>query len=151
MWLHSWFSLIWYATLTCSEKVELWPTDLIPRVWGRWRSAGKMFATMLLHSWVSLIWYATLTCSGKVEFWPTDLIPRVWGRGRGRGLQNNCYIVAAFMILFNLICNMTMFWKGWILTPPLTSTPAVRLRPSIENHTWYVSYLLYHCLHVKFP
>ena len=28
MLLHSWFSLIWYATWPCSEKVEFWP--LIP-------------------------------------------------------------------------------------------------------------------------
>ena len=29
----SWFPLIWYATLPCSEKVKFSPTD--PRIWGR--------------------------------------------------------------------------------------------------------------------
>ena len=29
--------------------------------------------------------------------------------------QNICYHVAAFVILFNLICNMTMFWKSRII------------------------------------
>ena len=39
----------------------------------------------------------------------------VGGGGGGRGLgvgvcgQNICYHAAAFVILFNLICNMTMF------------------------------------------
>ena len=31
------------------------------------------------------------------------------GSGRGVCGQNICYHVAAFVILFNLICNMTMF------------------------------------------
>ena len=67
----------------------------------------------------------------KVEFWPLD--PNLQGQGEGvcskipvcrplpegmggGGLQQNMrYHVAAFMIPFNLICNMTMFWKSWIL------------------------------------
>ena len=87
-----WFHLIWYATWPpCSEKVELWPIDLIPRV-GVWESAGKIFATtflgtMLLHSWFSLIWYATWPCSEKVQFWPIDPIPRVRGGG-GEGRKH---------------------------------------------------------------
>ena len=148
--LHSWFSLIRYATNPCSKKVkfwptdrrvggggrgsagyhvaafvilysliynitmfwkvELWPTDPIPRVEGG--SVCKISATMLLHSWFSVIWYATWPCSETAEFWPTDPIPRVgvclWGSAGNH--------VAAFVILFNLICNMTMLWKGWILT-----------------------------------
>ena len=48
----------------------------------------------------------------KVEFWPIDPIPRV----RGICGQNICYHVAAFVILFNLICNNTMFGKSFILT-----------------------------------
>ena len=68
---------------------------------------------MLLHSWFSLIWYATWPCSEKVEFWPTDPIPRVVGVPlSGVCGQNICYYVAAFMILFNLICKMTML--GWV-------------------------------------
>ena len=63
-----WFPLISYATWPCSEKVEFWPINPIPRV--REGSASKIFATMLLH----------------------------------------------LVIPFNLICNMTAFWKSWILT-----------------------------------
>ena len=34
----------------------------------------------------------------------------VWGLvGGSAGKQNICYNVAAFLILFNLICNMTLF------------------------------------------
>ena len=36
----------------------------------------------------------------------------VWGGGHGGGgvcRQNICYHVAAYLIPFNLICNMTMF------------------------------------------
>ena len=95
-------------------KVELWPIDPIP---GSGRSAGKIFATILLHSWFSLIWYATQPCSEKVEFWPIDPMPRV-GVGSRVGVweQNICYRASAFIIPFNLICNMTLFWKNWILT-----------------------------------
>ena len=30
--LHLWFSLIWYATWPCSDKVEFWPFDPTPQV-----------------------------------------------------------------------------------------------------------------------
>ena len=43
----------------------------------------------------------------KDEFRPTDTVPR--DRGGGFCGQNNCYHVAVFVILFNLICNMTVF------------------------------------------
>ena len=43
-----------------------------------------------------------------------------WSAGGGGGcgfcMQNICYHVGAFMFPFNLICNLTMFWKSWILT-----------------------------------
>ena len=84
--------------------------------WGERGAAGKIFATMLLHSQSPLIWYATWSCSAKVKY---DLLTlRLWGEG-GCG-QNICYHVTAFVIAFNFICNMTMFWKSWILTfwPP---------------------------------
>ena len=87
-------------------------------------------------------------CSEKVEFWTTDPIPRVWG---GVFSQNICYHVATFLflILYNLICNMTVLWF-FLLTPPPKSTQGVRHRPSIKNHVWYVSYLLHLCLQAKF-
>ena len=89
-------------------------------------SAGKIFATMLqLHSWFSLIWNASWPCSEKVEFWhfvwPQPQVQVcVYGGGGGGGGgvcgQNICYHVAESLILLNLICNLTMFWKSWILT-----------------------------------
>ena len=91
MLLHSEFSLISHATWPYSEKSWLHPQ-------GRGCLRGKIFATM----------------SEKVEFWPTDPILRVGGGGLGG--QNICYHVAALVILFNLICNMTLFWKSWILS-----------------------------------
>ena len=39
------------------------------------------------------------------------------GLGGGDFEQNICYHVAAFLIPFHLIFNMTMVWKSWILTP----------------------------------
>ena len=93
MLLHSEFSLISHATWPYSEKSWLHPQ-------GRGCLRGKIFATM----------------SEKVEFWPTDPILRVGGGGGGLGGQNICYHVAALVILFNLICNMTLFWKSWILS-----------------------------------
>ena len=72
MLLHSWLSLIWYATWPCSEKVEFRPIDPIPRWVGV--SVRKIFAIMLLQAWFSLI--CNMTCSEKVEFWPFDPIPK---------------------------------------------------------------------------
>ena len=65
---------------------------------------------MLLHLWFPLIWYATWQCSEKVDFWP---IGRVRGMGPGKIVAT---MLLHFVIPFNLICNMTMLWKGWILT-----------------------------------
>ena len=61
-------------------------------------------------------WVEPVLSQEKVEFWPTDPIPRVGLRWGGVWGQNICYHVAAFVILFNLICNMTMFWKSLIFT-----------------------------------
>ena len=73
---------------------------------------------MLLHSRFPLIWYATWSCSAKVKF--DRLTLGSGGEGGGGCGQNICYHVTAFMIAFNFICNMTMFWKSWILSfwPP---------------------------------
>ena len=88
-----------------------WPHTSGP--WGR-GSVCKIFATMLLHSWFPLIWYATWPCFEKLKF---DLLTQSLGLwARGVCGKNICYNVAAFMIPFNLICKMTIFWKSWILT-----------------------------------
>ena len=62
------------------------------------------FATMLLDLQFPL--NAAWSCSEKLIFQPFD--PQ--GRGGGGICGGNiCYHVAAFVIPFNLICNMTMF------------------------------------------
>ena len=101
-----------------------------------------MFATMFLHSWFPLIWYATWPCSKKsliLTFWPHPL--GSWGRGRVCG-QNICYHVAAFVIPFNLICNMTLFWKSKTLTFwPLGSGTCVWGGVCGENICYHVCYI----------
>ena len=63
-----------------------------------------------------LVWYATWPCSEKVEVSPFDPTPGSWGWCLR---ANICYHVAAFVIPFNSICNMTIFRKSLILTSPL--------------------------------
>ena len=98
--------------LMCSMTM-FWKSWILT-FWGERGAAGKIFATMLLHLRFPLIWYATWSCSAKVTFEFMTL-----GSGEGCG-QNICYHVTAFMIAFNFIGNMTMFWKRWILNfwPP---------------------------------
>ena len=69
MLLYSSFPLIWYATWSCSEKVEFWPFDPTPNGRGE-GSTGKIFTTTLLHASFPLIWYVTWPYSEKVKFWP---------------------------------------------------------------------------------
>ena len=113
------FPLIWYATGLLAEKDIVWP--FYPTPWVEGASVGKIFATMLLPGSSALIWYATWLLSEKDIVWPHPL-----GRGCVCG-KNICY-VAASSISFNLICNMTIFWKSLILTsaPPPKSTQQPR-------------------------
>ena len=70
MLVHFWFSLIWYATWPCSEKVDFWPID---RVRGFGGSAGKIFATMLLHFVIPFNLISNTTMSWKswiLTYWP---------------------------------------------------------------------------------
>ena len=149
MLLHSRLSLIWYATWPCSEKVEFRPIDHIPRWVGV--SVRKIFAIMLLQAWFSLI--CNMTCSEKVEFWSFDPIPKPkitfdmfhicstvslypclltpslgWGGGGNH--------VAAFVILFSLICNITWpcsekveFWPIQYWPQTLSPPRGLRHRP----------------------
>ena len=117
------FPLIWYATWLLSVKDIVWPFDPIP--WVKGVSVAKTFATMLLPASSALIWYATWLLSEKIyslTFWPHPL-----GQGCFCG-QNICYHVAASVVSFNLICNMTIFWKSLILAsaPPPKSTHGAR-------------------------
>ena len=72
----SWFPLMWYATWPCFEKVDILPTDRIPRV----RSAAKIFATMLLHFMIPI----NLTCN-MTMFWDSGTSQRYGGGGGGGG------------------------------------------------------------------
>ena len=68
---------------------------------------------MVLCAQLPLIWYATWLLSEKkysLTFWPH---PLGWGCVC---LQNICYHVAASVVSFNLICNMTTFRKIYSLT-----------------------------------
>ena len=74
---------------------------------------------------ISFNWYATWQCSAKVKFWPFDPTPRVEG---AKYLLPHCCIRDSIQFdmrakylhicccIHDLICNMTMFWKNWILT-----------------------------------
>ena len=66
---------------------------------------------MLLHLVIPFKLICNMTCSKKLilTYWP-HRVHGVWG-------QNICYNVAAFVILFNLISNMTMYWKKTDLLP----------------------------------
>ena len=63
---------------------------------------------MKLCAQLPLIWYATWLLSEKDIVWPIDPTPWVW--------QNICYHVAASVVSFNLICNLTTFRKIYSLT-----------------------------------
>ena len=108
------FPLIWYATRLLSEKNVLTfdPTTGVEGV-----CKDKICGCMLLHSSFPLIWYAAWLCSEKVNFDP-------WAGGGGVYGQNICYHVAACVIPFSLICNMTILWESLILAsvPPPKST-----------------------------
>ena len=59
-----------------------------------------------------------MQCDNVLKKFNSSLLTPTLGSGGGGGVcrQNICYHVAAFVILFNLICSMTMFWTSWMLT-----------------------------------
>ena len=74
---------------------------------------------MLLHSLFTFIWHATRHYSEKVEFWPCSPFGLCvwwwwwwwwWGGGSAGKIYGS--MLLNFVILFNLICKMTMFWKS---------------------------------------
>ena len=101
---------------------------------------------MLLHSSFPLIGYATWPCSEK-KFNFNILTPPSRVGGRGVYGPNICYHVAACVIPFNLICNMTTFWKSWILasaphpnaSPPRRPDPDLRTKVSFDMFHIYCS------------
>ena len=71
-----------------------------------------------------------------------DFLTPPLGRGCVCG-QNTCYHVAAKVVSFNLICNMTIFWKSLILAPavPPKSTPGAQTHPfKLKScFIWFIS------------
>ena len=67
MMLHSWFPLIWCTTWPCFDKVDFLPFDALG---SGWRSAGKLFATILLHFVIPFNLICNMTIFSKIEFWP---------------------------------------------------------------------------------
>ena len=130
------FSLYFDISMLWNSWILTYWTDPIPRVRGGEGAAGKIFTTMLLHSWFPLNWYATWPCSEKVVFGLFD--PLGWRRGGGGGgrgrdcVQNICYYVAAFVFPFDLIYNMTIFWKS--LTLGIIS---IKIFVTMLLHTWF--------------
>ena len=152
MWLHLWFHLSCNATWPCFEKVNF---DILTppqgSSGGRRGSASKIYTTTFPHSWFYLIWYAIWPCARKVEFWPFDPRGRGWGWAGLRG-QNICYHVAAFMFSFNVICNMIMFRKSWILMFwPRPLSPPRGSGTGLQSKLAFDMFLIYYlCLHAKF-
>ena len=106
----SWFRLIWYATWPCSEKVEFWPVDPIPRVVGE----GGLRAEYLLPCCCirdSLKFDIQCGRALKKYFWAKTPSPGSGGGGgRGGGWESASKIFATmlvhFVISFKWICNM---------------------------------------------
>ena len=124
-------NLICNMTTFRKKIVDLWPCSR-----GRGCVKGQAMCLHLLHLSFPLIWYATWPCSAKVQFWPLD-------HTRGVYIQTTYYHVAACVIPLNLICNMTIFWKSWIMAcvPPLSPPMGGgggRPRPSNYSPVWYV-------------
>ena len=97
------------STFLLEKKTKL-PFNPTPGVAGECNDS--IFAFMLLWAQLPLIWYVTWLLSERysLTFWPHPL-----GRGCVCG-QNICYHVAASVVSFNLICNMTTFRKIYSLT-----------------------------------
>ena len=83
-----------------------------------------------------LFWHSKLGRSRittfKILFWNSKICR-----------QNIPYYVAACVIPFNLICNMTIFWRSWILSfrphhlsPP--RGPAGKIFPIMLLHVWFL-------------
>ena len=92
------------------RKEKRWPFGTTPGVFGV--CYDGIFAFMVLCAQLPLIWYATWLLSQKDMVWPH---PLGWGCVCG---QNISYHVAASIVSFNLICNMTIFWKKIRPRPP---------------------------------
>ena len=105
--LYAPFSLIWYATWLLSEKKMTF--DPTPGIKGVCKD--RLCAYMVLNSLKT--WYATWLVTFRKKFWPLNPHKRVECVFKDRICA--CMLLA-FMIPFNLLCNMNMLWKIWIMT-----------------------------------
>ena len=96
--------------MTTFRKEQKWPFDPTPGVVGVRNDSTLAF--MVFCAQFPLIWYATWLLSVKDIVWP--LTPPL-GQGCVCG-QNICYHVAASVVSFYLICNMTTVRKIYSLT-----------------------------------
>ena len=95
--------------------------DLLTPSPGSRVSGGKIFATMLLHLWFSLILISNMTMYWKKLIFYL-LIPSTGSGcrcvcGGGGWSAGKIFATTLLHSRFSLIliCNMTMFWKSWIL------------------------------------
>ena len=100
--LHSWFPLICYAT--SPWILAYWPQD---------RGGGLRAKYLLQRCCIRDSLYFDMQHDHVLKKLNLDLlIPYRRVLGLGVCVQNICCHVAEFMIPFNLICNMTMFWNS---------------------------------------
>ena len=81
------------------------------------------FKILIWHlNWGQISYFDIQKIYNMVMFWKSWILtfrPPVLAGGGGWGVggqvcwQNISYHVAAFVIPFNLICSMTMFWRTW--------------------------------------
>ena len=101
------FSLIW--NMNMFKKVEFW------HLLGKgWPLCSRLWCLLwVCHFPIGIlgqVWYLIVSISDLCTLTYFDPIPLgSWGEEvSGQGI---CYLVAAFVIIFNSICTMTMFWK----------------------------------------
>ena len=100
-------------------------------------SKDKSITCVLLYVSFALIWYATWPFSERKLFWPFNHTQGSRVRVRPKILLACCLIFQPF----NLICNMTIFWKSWFLT-----NSEVKSNVKVaQNGTWHST--ISRCIH----
>ena len=79
MFVHQWFSLIWYATWPCSEKVEFWPR---PQGMGVRGWVGVCGQNICYHVAASVILFNLI--GNKTMFWKSWILT-FWPQPQGQG------------------------------------------------------------------
>ena len=133
-----WFPLIWYATWPCPERVGFWPLTQSP--YGRRRS-WVCGLTICYHvaTFRDSIWF-NMQHDQVLKKCNSDLFTPSLGVMGGGGSAGNFFptMLLHFMIPWNLICNMTMFYKNdfW----PIDQIPRVGgggIFATMLLHSWF--------------